>query len=198
MAAKKEIRLDTEFGSVAWKRDSLEVSTPNKTTKIVVNGVTYTPVNEDAKVSVDPKTAYSVGDSLPDGWVVAGISPTTGKPFSMEPASGALEGYYTWYKGEAHAKKLRKAGNKNARQPDDNELNAIYRNVVNAGRNQNSKLNTRVSDPFGRYWSSTPDPVGADYARLQYLDDGGRDWSYKGYTGARVRVVRDEPGLKPV
>lgn len=147
------------------------------------------------------KKAYNIGDVLPDGWIVGPRSPKTGIVMSLEPVSGALDGYKTWYQGEDHAAELREQGHANARQPsaDDNndELNAIYNEVVEAGRNGNAKLNTSGSNPCGDYWSGTTTPGLRDHARIQYLDDGdgGRDAYYKGHADARVRCVRDEPGI---
>lgn len=154
------------------------------------------PVEEQDNTQTVTKEAYNIGDVLPDGWVVMGLSKDTGMPFSCEPEEGALDGYQTWYTGEEHAVKLRDAGNQNARQPTDKELNTIWEDVVKAGRNDNAKLNTNGSTPYGSYWSSTPDPRHSDGARVQYLDDGYRNWHYKDHRSARVRVVRDEPGLK--
>lgn len=141
------------------------------------------------------KAAYHIGDVLPDGWVVGGVSPDTHKPFSIEPISGALEGYQTWYKGEDHAKTLQEQGNLNARQPTADELNVIYNDVVQATHNDNAKLNVGCSAPYSEYWSSMTHPGGPDTARVQYLEDGYRGWHYKAGADARARCVRDEPGL---
>jgi len=156
----------------------------------------HAPVEEQDNLQTVTKEAYNIGDVLPDGWVVMGLSKDTGMPFSCEPAESALDGYQTWHTGEGHAVKLRDAGNQNARQPSDKELNTIWEDVVKAGRNDNAKLNTNGSAPYGKYWSSTPDPTNSDGARVQYLGDGSRYWVYKVYRNARVRVVRDEPSLK--
>lgn len=153
-------------------------------------------VAEQDNTQTVTKEAYNIGDVLPDGWVVMGLSKDTGMPFSCEPEEGALDGYQTWYTGEDHAVKLRDAGNQNARQPTDEELNTIWKDVVKAGRNDNAKLNTDGSRPHGRYWSSTSDPHDSDFARIQYLGAGPRDCHDKAGWDARVRVVRDEPGLK--
>lgn len=158
------------------------------------------PTNEAGaiKTSVD-KRAYNVGDVLPDGWVVGPRSPQTGIVMAIEPVSGALEGYKTWYQGEDHAKELREKGNANARQPgadnNNDELNSIFNEVVKAGRNQKAQFNASGSDPYGRYWSGTSHPVYRDYARMQYFGDGIRGGYFKVYAYARVRCVRDEPGL---
>ena len=152
-------------------------------------------VLETTQSSVDAK-AYSIGDTLPDGWVVGGTSPTTGKIFSVEPVAGALDRYQTWHTGEDRAKTLLAEGHENARQPDMAELNVLYNDVVRADRNQNAQLNTRGSSPFGIYWSSEAHPANPDIARVQYFGDGCcRGASYKDNAIARVRCVRDEPGL---
>lgn len=140
------------------------------------------------------KQAYNIGDVLPDGWIVGPVG-DMGIVMSIEPVSGALDGYKTWHQGEKHAAELRGQGNANARQPSANELNALYNNVVKAGHNGNAQFNTGSSHPYGLYWSSTPSPDYRDDARIQYLGVGNRYWHYKGNVSARVRCVRDEPGL---
>ncbi|MEQ1717242.1 MAG: hypothetical protein ABL907_14880 [Hyphomicrobium sp.] len=142
------------------------------------------------------KNAYSIGDVLADGWVVGPASPDTGIVMAIEPDSGALDGGRTWLAGEEHARELYGKGNANARQPSANELNAIYNGVVEAGRNQNAQFDTSDFDPYGGYWSSTSVRFfPAVSARVQYFRDGFRFWDFKVEGSARVRCVRDEPGL---
>ena len=151
-------------------------------------------VLETTQSSVDTK-AYSIGDALPDGWVVGGISPTTGAIFSVEPVTSALDGYQTWYIGEDRAKTLLAEGHENARQPDMAEWYALHDNIVKADRNQEARIDTR-NDPSGQYWSSETHPKNSCYARLQYFDNGGaQGLSVKGSTICYIRCVRDEPGL---
>lgn len=157
------------------------------------------PANDIEAAATVTKQAYNIGDVLPDGWVVGPRSPKTGIVMAIEPASGALEGYKTWHQGEEHAKELREQGHANARQPsadnNNDELNAIYNEVVKAGRNGNAKLNVSGSGPYGMYWSGTTLPDRRDGARFQYFDDGYRNAYYKVAANARVRCVRDEPGI---
>jgi len=54
---------------------------------------------------------------------------------------------------------------------------------------------TSGSYPYSRYWSGTTHPGYLDVARVQYFDDGNRYAYYKDDALARVRCVRDEPGL---
>ena len=151
------------------------------------------PKPNDGSATVT-KPAYNIGDVLPDGWIVGPVSRDTGIVMSIEPVGGALDGYRTWHQGEDHAAVLRHKGNANARQPSDNELNALYNDVVKAGRIGNT-------DPFGetiygvRYWSSTSFRYDPGFAQIQYFGGGGRCWSSKDGADARVRCVRDEPRL---
>jgi len=141
------------------------------------------------------KQACNIGDVLPDGWVVGPVSPDTGFVMSIEPAAGALYGYKTWYQGQARAAELRGQGNANARQPSRNELNALYNNIVKAEHNGNAKFGESVFGPFGEFWSSTTLLFTQGGARIQFFDNGARDWHYKDLATARVRCVRDEPKL---
>lgn len=144
----------------------------------------------------DELKRVAIGDKLPDRWVIMGVSPDTGEVFSAEPEAGALDGYQTWRKGQKHAKYLRNAGNKNARQPSENELSVIYNEVVEAGCNNNAKFNTSHYHPASNYWSSTRDMYYLSEAYVQCLFNGQLLSRRKGKACARVRCVRDEPGLK--
>ncbi len=148
--------------------------------------------------SID-KYVYNIGHVLPDGWVVGPSSPKTGIVMAIEPFSSALRGYTTWYLGEQRAYELRKRGHANARQPsaDDNhdEWRAIYENIASVGRNGNTRLDTSRSAPYGRYWSSTIHPDCKHSARIRYLGDGNRGSLLMANANARVRCVRDEPGI---
>ncbi|HEY8189639.1 MAG TPA: hypothetical protein VIF12_03070, partial [Micavibrio sp.] len=78
---------------------------------------------------------YSIGDVLPDGWIVGPVSPDTGLVMAIEPAAKAPVGYKTWYEGQDHANALRREGHTLARQPLVDELKALYNQVVKAGCN---------------------------------------------------------------
>ncbi len=172
-----------------------------KAVKQEFEGPTREQTNEPDVInaSVD-KRAYNIGDVLPDGWVVGPCSPKTGIVMALEPVAGALDGYKTWHEGEKHATALCSQGHANARQPcaddDNDELNVIYNEVVKAGRNGNAKLNTSGSDLEDKYWSGTTVPGNPRHARVRYLDDGFSLANYTDAAHARVRCVRDEPGLK--
>lgn len=110
--------------------------------------------------------AYKIGDILPDGWIVGPPSPTTGKPFAIEPPSIALKESQTWEIGQNHAKILLEQGYKNARQPDTDELKAIQRHIVMTKQNHNSQL-----DEKAYYWSSEQDKM--IYTRAQIVNMDG-------------------------
>lgn len=225
---RRELHLGDDFGPVVVSVNGITLTidadgkptleAPGDTT-IITNGniasysadgciVTYTSGRAQLKAPTDEQNngitatvtekAYYIGNVLPDGWVIGPRSPKTGVVMAIEPVSGALDGYQTWYDAEYHAKELREQGHANARQPsadeDNDELNAIYNEIVKAGRNGNAKLST--SEYSSRYWSSTTSPGGWVYARLQCLCGGGRVGYTKGYRHAGVRCVRDEPGIK--
>lgn len=137
--------------------------------------------------------AVHIGQKLPDGWVVMGVSPDTGKVFSAEPAGHALSGHRTWHEGETHANALRQAGHDDARQPTEKELQVIYNEVAKAKRNTDAQLET---DHESYYWASTPGRKNPQNAVTQILVDGNRFWVNKGGTYAHVRCVRNEAKLK--
>lgn len=208
-----EISLGDDFEGVTLRKSetgslTVDFSALNGVDVTVITGankVQLTPAGEQtpkesgALAATVTKQAYNIGDVLPDGWVVGPRSPKTGIVMAIEPVSGALDGYKTWHQGEDHAKELREQGHANARQPSANnnndELNAIYNEVVKAGRNGNAKLNTSGYYPYGGYWSGKMLPDDRGDAPVQCFGGGGRFWGFKGDAYARVRCVRDEPGL---
>jgi len=178
---------------------------------------------EDGRLQIGDKI-YDVGEALPDKWTYLGPSPDTGKPYSLEPVESALDGAYTWDEGEKHAADLRKQGHAKARQPSDtqqlyepderSELFDIFNKIVNGGRNDVAKLDTRFGNPDGKYWSSAkweemasvkkrfaslPSFAGSSPkdklmpgARFFGSDDGHRVWDNQDGK-AHVRCVRNEP-----
>ena len=143
------------------------------------------------------KKTYQIGDVLPDGWIVGPVSPTTHKVIAIESPKTAPQEYRRWHAGESHAEKLRTQGHTNARQPNSNELTALYNEIVKADRNQAAQLNT---EPYiGKYWASdSPQSAGRqpNIAYIQRLDSGVRAEEFKDDVIARVRCIRDEPELQ--
>ncbi len=175
---------------------SVDVTVITTEDSVVKQTLAEEQTNEPDFINTVDKQAYSIGDVLPDGWILGPVSPTTGKPMSMEPVSGTLKYYRTWEDGEEHAKTLRDQGHANARQPDENELEALNSDVVKAGRNQNAQLITMntmngYDRPDDRYWSSLT--RGNMSAQFHDLEDNKQFWAYKRDHEAYVRCVRDEP-----
>lgn len=132
--------------------------------------------------------AYQIGDILPDGWVIAGVSPETNKVFSIEPPKVALKGLKNWWQGEEHAERLRAKGHNNARQPSESELQILY----------NDRVQKAFPDCyFGfMYWSSTTDPDFPHHARVRHFEETARRLEAKIFDKALVCCVRDEPQLR--
>lgn len=155
-------------------------------------------LTSDATNTFNKRNHYTIGDVLPDGWVVGPASSETGMVMAIEPTHVALHGYRTWYEGEKHAAELRNRGNLNARQPSSSELTDIYNFVVKAGRNDKADFNTSASSPHGRYWTTSLNQSSRGGMRVHYLSDGHKDCGYLNTPSVRVRCVRDEPGLTVV
>jgi hypothetical protein len=80
--------------------------------------------NGGFQVSVEvKKEVWCMGDTLPDGWTVGPVSPTTGKVMAIAPKID-----YTGFAGEAlnMASQYRRSGYENARIPDRNEMREIH------------------------------------------------------------------------
>jgi hypothetical protein len=96
-----------------WQKTGLTISTPG-----------------DVDVRPPAKTGPEIGDAAADGWIYAGISRTTNKPFYVAPED---TGRMRWGKLKGLVKKLQKEGKKDARLPSDDELFSMFNNRAAIG-----------------------------------------------------------------
>jgi hypothetical protein len=96
-----------------------------------------------------PPPEPKVGDKMPDGTVLAGISPDTNKPMYATPADASLT--MTFNEAQEYASKLAAHGHKDWRVPTKAELNVLFNNRVAIGG-----LEISGSNPAGWYWSASP------------------------------------------
>jgi|MDSW01.2.fsa_nt_gb hypothetical protein len=144
------------------------------------------------ETSVTDETYY-IGDVLPEGWgkhtgwIVGPVSPTSGETMLIAPPSKRSQNYQTWKKGERDAKNLLREGFENARQPDTEELFAIFSGVVKEKLNKHAKIVKR-DDPqthaYARYWSSSSMSTDENQAEVQHMD---------GYGGLRTTRNKKTP-----
>ena len=177
----------------------------------LVEILNYSPADSDTLVKFDEKTAYNVGDVLPDGWIVGPVSRTTGNPIAIEPIESALKGHQTWEGACKHVEELSKQGHLNVRNADYEELTSIFNVMVKHGRNKDTAFETSELAPDGSkgypwaaYWSSPDKNDLSSFARAVFFDRGLKQerWSYPdsmmldvSSRTAQVRCVRDEPDL---
>jgi|GEM_PF-5293875 len=170
MDAKRKVTLDTAFGKVSVREGLVAIETDNKEIKIVVNGVEYKPVNDEAKISVDTETAYNVGKSL-YGWYCLGVEE---------------DGKYSWAKPEAvrtwkDAIEFAKA--QNAHLGSDKELDLLQKAIKTGSLPTTEKgylkgnFNVNDSNDSGWVWGSDMNPRQSHLlARVQRLSDGQQGW----------------------
>jgi Protein of unknown function (DUF1566) len=142
-------------------------------------GMTLASTDEATNTASTP----NIGDVMPAGhehagWIYAGISDTTGKPFY---AASRNSGVYKWKEAMAFA------ANEKANMPSHAELNQLYK-AKNQGAFKGT-FNETGSDPAGWYWSATELRVSAGYAWYQRFSDGYRGWLHKANRSS-VRLVR--------
>src|ERR1039457_3891244 len=78
-----------------------------------------------------PPPEPKVGDKMPDGTVLAGISPDTNKPMYATPADASLT--MTFNEAQEYAAKLDAHGHKDWRVPTKAELNVLFNNRAAIG-----------------------------------------------------------------
>lgn len=129
-----------------------------------------------------------IGQRLADGWIYAGISPDTGRPYSAYPVDA---GVMTWKKAQEHATLIRRLGHDNARLPTIAELASLWRHSDKGALA--GTFNESGAYPQGWYFSSSLHNFNEPFD-LRFSD--GQQISMLSDTGEEnVRVVRDEPIL---
>jgi len=95
-----------------------------------------------------PPAEPEIGARMPDGTVLAGISPDTRKPMYVTPADAPLS--YTFNEAKEYAAKLYAHGHDDWRVPTKNELNVLFNNRAAIGG-----FDVSGSYPAGWYWSAS-------------------------------------------
>jgi hypothetical protein len=121
-----------------------------------------------------------IGDKMPDGTVLAGISPDTNKPMYATPADASLT--MTFNDAYIYAAKLDAHGHKDWRLPTRAELNVLFNNRAAIG-----SFNLTGSYPTGWYWIASP--YYGWNAWGQRFSDGYQHYNLKDNPSA-VRCVR--------
>jgi len=121
-----------------------------------------------------------IGDRMPDGTVLAGRSPDTGKPMYAMLQDAPLT--YTFNEATAYAKELVAGGHRDWRVPTQKELNVLFNNRAAIGG-----FNLTSSNPIAWYWSASP--FSGLTAWGQRFSDGYQGFDDKGNPLA-VRCVR--------
>jgi hypothetical protein len=127
-----------------------------------------------------PPAEPKIGDKMPDGTVLAGISPDTNKPMYATPTDASLT--MKFKEAQEYAAKLDAHGHQDWRVPTKAELNVLFNNRAAIGG-----FNVTGSDPASWYCSASP---GSEWdAWDQRFSDGYQNNNYKGSHSA-VRCVR--------
>jgi hypothetical protein len=121
-------------------------------------------------------TTVHVGDTMPDGTVYAGISPTTGKPLYAAPADAPKT--MSHEEATAYATALEVGGRRDFRLPDKAELQVIF----------NNKNKGALKDTFN-LWGAT----NAKWYWTCEDADKGRAWTQGFNRGAFLQTYRDTP-----
>jgi hypothetical protein len=124
--------------------------------------------------------ALTIGDTMPDRTIYAGVSPDTGRPMYTTPKDSGLCG--EWRKAMDHAAGLDAHGHKDWRAPTKAELKVLFTHCAAIGN-----FNETGSIPGGWYWSSMQ--YGQYYAWAQRFSDGHQDYLGKP-DAASLRCVR--------
>jgi hypothetical protein len=108
-------------------------------------------------------THDTIGTSMPDGTIYAGISPDTGKPMYATPKDAPLTCNFN--DAAKYASTLDAHGHHDWRAPTRAELNVLFQNRATIGG-----FDTTGSDPAGWYRAFAPENV--HLACAQRFSDG--------------------------
>lgn len=128
-----------------------------------------------------PKNIQKIGDKDADGWIYAGISEDTGRPFFAAPKDMGIS--VGWYDALRAASALDAECKKNVRLPSRGELNQLFNARAAIGG-----FNETGFDAVNSYWSSAGFSTGS--ARAQSFKDGEPRIFTLLYDCAAVRFVR--------
>jgi hypothetical protein len=132
------------------------------------------------KAPANTNKAPAPGDKMPDGTVLAGISPDTNKPMYATPVDASLT--MTFNGARQYATDLAAYGHKDWRIPTNAELNVLFNNRAGIGG-----FDLSGSHPSGWYWSASPNVKWGAWG--QRFSDGLQDTNFKN-THSSVRPVR--------
>ncbi len=127
-----------------------------------------------------PPAEPKVGDKMPDGTVLAGISPDTNKPMYATPADASLT--MTFNEAKEYAAKLDAHGHKDWRVPTKAELNVLFNNRAAIGG-----FDGNAPGSHGMYYSSSPNEVWSMWG--QHFGSGNQQ-AYDKTDHSSVRCVR--------
>lgn len=136
-----------------------------------------------------------IGTELPDGWIVAGISPDTNEAFSFNP--DFCEDDISWDSANTYAHDLKESGRESTRLPSKSELKVIFGNIVWKKRNAHARFHTQ--NKHNRFWSSNERKMNDKLsgAWLVSFRDGSVNWMPQNMRVGRALCVRDEPQFTP-
>ena len=118
--------------------------------------------------------ARAVGDKMPDGTILAGISPGTQQPLYTTPRDA--RGTYTFKEAARYAQTLDAHGHHDFRVPSKGELNVLFENG-NKGKLKGT-FKATGKYPAGWYWTSMHKD-GQGWA--QNFDDGANSTTARGW-----------------
>jgi hypothetical protein len=126
-----------------------------------------------------------IGDKMPDGTVLAGISPDTNKPMYAASADASLR--MTFNDAQQYFAQLNAHGHKDWRIPTKAELNVLFENREKGALK--GTFNSTASDDASYYWSAALGK--GSRAWIQQFSDGHHYYdNFEWYGKCSVRCVR--------
>ena len=137
--------------------------------------------NRDKKVYT-PATSSSltVGQTMTDGSIFAGVSPDTGRNMFVTPADAPLA--YTFNQAQDYAEALDGHGHRDWRVPTKGELKLLFDNLAAIGG-----FDLSGAFPSGWYWSSSQD---TSYSAWSQRFSDGHQSEHGDAMSSSLRCVR--------
>lgn len=137
------------------------------------------------------KQVCKIGDTLPGQWIVAGVSPHTGIPYSVLGGNSAKHTSFVFHGASSHVEKIRDWGIESVRLPSEKEMKAIFANAAN------DKHPAFFNLVMNRdHWTSTLDPDGGHGHFRKIVSPDGSSKGSSELASHYACFVRDEPDIE--
>ncbi len=137
------------------------------------------------------KEVHKIGDTLPGQWVVAGVSPHTGVPYSVLGNNPAKLTSFFFHYASSYAEEIGNWGTKSVRLPSEEEMKTIFANAAN------DKHPAFFNLVMNRdHWTSSLDPSADHGQHRKIVSPDGSSRGSSEFASHYACFIRDELNIE--